>query len=57
MLVLTRKPQEEIVIGGVVRVVVVEVRGGKVRLGVEAPREVAVNRAEVEIAKRMENGR
>jgi len=47
MLVLSRKPDEAIVIGGEVTVSVLSVRGKQVRLGIEAPREVAVNREEV----------
>lgn len=47
MLVLTRKREESIVIGDNVEVMVLGVSGDKVRLGVTAPREVTVNRAEV----------
>ncbi len=47
MLVLSRKSGEEIVIGPNITVVVVEIRGNKVRLGVEAPNEVPVHRREV----------
>lgn len=50
MLVLSRKKNEEIVIGNPphqVRLIVVEIRGDKVRLGVEAPKEVPVHRREV----------
>lgn len=47
MLVLTRKKNECIVINDVIRVTVVEIRGDKVRLGVEAPREIEVHRQEV----------
>jgi carbon storage regulator len=48
MLVLSRKKDEEIVIGdGLIRVVVVEVRGDKVRIGIEAPKDVPVHRKEV----------
>lgn len=47
MLVLTRKKHERIVIGGGIVVTVVEVRGDKVRLGVSAPKNVAVHRQEV----------
>lgn len=47
MLVLTRKKNECIVINDVIRVTVVEIRGDKVRLGIEAPREVEVHRQEV----------
>jgi carbon storage regulator len=47
MLVLTRKVGEEIVIGGDIRLMVVAVRGGKVRIGISAPNEVVVDRQEV----------
>jgi carbon storage regulator len=47
MLVLTRRAGESIVIGDEVRVVVLDVRGDTVRLGIEAPRNVQVHRAEV----------
>lgn len=47
MLVLSRKKNESIVINGDITIVVVEIRGDKVKLGVEAPREVTVHRREV----------
>ncbi|MCL6450621.1 MAG: carbon storage regulator CsrA [Acetobacteraceae bacterium] len=47
MLVLTRKPRESIVIGDDVEVTVVEVRGDQVRIGIEAPRSLAVFRKEI----------
>lgn len=47
MLVLSRKKNESIVIGNSITIVVVEVRGDKVRLGIEAPKDVAVHRHEV----------
>lgn len=47
MLVLSRKAGESIVINHDITIVVVEVRGDKVRLGVEAPKEVSVHREEV----------
>lgn len=47
MLVLSRKVNEVIEIGDNVRVMVIEIRGDKVRLGIEAPRHVSVQRAEV----------
>ena len=47
MLVLSRKKDESIVINNDITIVVVEIRGDKVRLGVEAPREVPVQRQEV----------
>jgi carbon storage regulator len=47
MLVLSRKKDESIVINNDITIVVVEIRGDKVRLGVEAPKEVPVHRQEV----------
>ena len=47
MLVLTRSIGEEIVIDGKIRVMVVEVKGDKVRLGTSAPPSVTVDRSEV----------
>jgi carbon storage regulator len=47
MLVLSRKKNESIVINNDITIVVVEIRGDKVRLGVDAPKEVPVHRREV----------
>ena len=47
MLVLTRRINESIVINDDVSVLVVEVRGDRVRLGIEAPKDVGVHRKEV----------
>ena len=47
MLILSRKPNEQIVIGENIVITVVSISGGHVRLGVEAPREVSVLRQEV----------
>ncbi len=47
MLVLTRKVHQSIVIGEDIEVVVLEVRGEQVRLGIKAPKEVAVHRKEI----------
>ena len=47
MLVLTRRANESIVIGDDIEVVVIEVRGDRVRLGIEAPRGSSVHRSEV----------
>lgn len=60
MLVLSRKKNESVVIGNSgseVVITVVEVRGDKVRLGIEAPKEVPVHRREVyDAIKRSESG-
>lgn len=47
MLVLSRKKNESIVINDNIRIVVVEIQGDKVRLGIEAPKDVPVHRQEV----------
>ena len=47
MLVLSRKPDEQIVIGDGIVITVVDIRGDKVRLGIEAPRDVSVHRKEI----------
>lgn len=47
MLVLSRHRDESIMIGNDVVVTIVDIRGDKVRLGIEAPRSVAVHRQEV----------
>ena len=55
MLVLSRKPNESIVIDGRITVTVIEVRSGEVRLGIEAPRSIPVHRKEVYEAIQAEN--
>ena len=47
MLVLTRRPNQSIMIGGNIVVTVLEVRGDQVRIGIKAPRDVDVHRDEV----------
>lgn len=47
MLVFTRKRGENIVIGNAITVTVVEIQGGKVRLAIEAPREIPIRRTEI----------
>lgn len=47
MLVLSRKKNESIIINDHITVTVVEIRGDKVRLGIDAPKDVAVHRREV----------
>jgi carbon storage regulator CsrA len=47
MLVLTRKNGESVWIGGTVRVEVLEIGGGRVKLGFSAPRDVDIQREEI----------
>lgn len=47
MLVLSRKRNESVVINDQIIVTVVEVRGDKVRLGIQAPRDVPIHRSEI----------
>jgi carbon storage regulator len=47
MLVLSRKPGEAIVIGNDIRVTVVEVKGGRIKIGIEAPDDVTIFRSEL----------
>jgi carbon storage regulator len=54
MLVLSRKKDERIIIGDQITVMVIEIRGDKVRLGIDAPKEVTVHREEVYEAIRKE---
>ncbi len=55
MLVLSRKKDEKIIIGDQITVMVIEIRGDKVRLGIDAPKEVTVHRQEVYEAIQREN--
>ncbi|WP_314618752.1 carbon storage regulator CsrA [uncultured Selenomonas sp.] len=57
MLVLTRKPRQQIMIGDDVVVHVVEVQGDNVRIAIEAPREVKIYRGEIYHAIQDENKR
>lgn len=47
MLVLTRRVGESIVIDGNIRLTVVEAKGGRIRLGIDAPPNVPVDRLEI----------
>ena len=49
MLVLSRKPGERIMIGEDIEVTVLDIRGSRVRLGVNAPRHVPIDRREFEV--------
>ena len=54
MLVISRKKYEKIMIADNITIMVIDIRGDKVRLGIEAPREVSVHREEVYLAKKQE---
>ncbi len=56
MLVLSRRRDEQIVIGHNIVITIVDVRGDKVRLGIDAPQEVTVHRREVYEAIQREKG-
>ena len=56
MLILTRRKGETIMIGDKVTVTVLEVKGGQVRIGIAAPKEVEVHREEVYDRIREERG-
>ena len=47
MLILSRYLNEEIIIGDDIKIMIVDIRGGKVDLGITAPREIQVHRKEV----------
>jgi len=55
MLVLSRQRDQSIIIGDNVVITVVDVRGDKVKLGIEAPKEIPVHRQEVYEAIQREN--
>jgi carbon storage regulator len=55
VLQLTRKPGQTIVIGDDIRVQVIQIAGGAVRIGIDAPRSVSIYREEIWDAVREEN--
>lgn len=55
MLVLTRKENESIMIGGEIEVKVLDLKDNQVKIGIVAPRTVAVHRREVYLAIQAEN--
>jgi carbon storage regulator len=54
MLILTRRPHESIRLGSRIRITVLGFKGNQVRIGIEAPPEVAIDREEVWERKRLE---
>lgn len=56
MLVLSRRKNESIVIADNIEITVVDVRGGKVRLGIKAPKKIPIHRKEIyELVQRERN--
>ena len=55
MLVLSRKPDEYILIGDDIKITICEITGGKVKVGITAPRNIAVVRGEL-VAKQQQEG-
>jgi carbon storage regulator len=47
MLVLSRQRDESIMIGDTIKITIVQIKGDKVRIGIEAPRDIEVHREEV----------
>jgi len=57
MLVLSRRLNQSIVIGGAVRVTVLAIMPSRVEIGVEAPREIMVDREEIHLRRQVEGER
>ena len=55
MLILSRKLEESIIIGDEIEIVVLEIKGDKVKIGVRAPAEIPVHRKEIYLAIKREN--
>ena len=47
MLILSRKPNESLIISDSIEVIILEIRGDQVKLGIKAPKEVSVYRKEI----------
>jgi carbon storage regulator len=57
MLVLSRKESQTILIGDGIKLTVVAIQGGRVKLGISAPRETSVRRAELDLDPRSDRAR
>lgn len=57
MLVLTRKVDQSIMIGDDIKVVIVDIRGDQVKIGIDAPRDISVHRQEIYLDIQLENKR
>lgn len=55
MLVLARRLNESIIIGNDIEVVIVDIKGDQVKIGIKAPKNVSVNRAEIHREIQAEN--
>lgn len=56
MLILTRRIGETIIIGGGIEITLLDIKGGQIRLGVAAPKEVPVHRGELLLKKTFGGG-
>lgn len=56
MLVLSRRPSQSIIIGGCIKVTVLTIARHTVQLGIEAPQNVSVDREEIHLRKRSQEG-
>ena len=54
MLVLTRKENESLIIDGDIKLTIISVKGGQVRIGIEAPKEVPIQREELFLSEKNE---
>lgn len=55
MLALTRKKDESIVIGDQIEITVLDIQGDKVKLGIQAPKNIPIHRKEIYLAIQEEN--
>ena len=56
MLILSRRPGESVMIGNDIKVTVLGAKGIQVRIGITAPKNVSVDRAEIRVRKDEEKG-